>query len=654
MADSVPIAVAVEGERPGPKLRRSCEACRSSKGRCIPSKSDTTCCDRCLKVGKKCVFLETKPRPKKLRSSKLRVAEMEQKLDGILNLLAAKTQEGKESAPSSTSTSASSSEQLQLDLAEMLEIPFSSLQMAIPKPFQPFHGTTSFGLLNFLDHDVITKGIVTIKKAEAAIMDFESRTFSFPFVILPPNTSLNVLRQQRPFLLLAVLAATAQSNMNLQSLLEHELRETLGRRVITRGEKSIDLLQGLLVYLAWYHHHYDPDTQQLFQLTQMANAMAIDLKLHKPYEAPRVTNSNIFDMDTQMPLPADLRTSTTASQLEQMRTLVGCYCLTSPLCRGLRKPNSLKYHDYIEECSQLLAKVKLSESDIMLPYFTRLQRLGDEVNDAFDYSNHGQLAKLDPVRIEILNKSFAQKFQEMQRSFPAQAWNNPLLMSSYYHLRTYVNEIGLHALRADSDQFLMPQSNRNSWYHSSARTETLIRCLQAAKEYLDVWLNFTSADFDVLIAPNYLDLFYILLLLGKFTEGCDAPTLNGEQIRQAANLRYYLDTFIDKFERMLIYVDGQVQKNSVWNFKLLCEELKRWTIEVSAMPPCSDQPTLNTPCISFTEIVPSIKDLCTDIIYQFATCNQDNWSSVDLANGWPHVNFGKDLEMGTNALTRDH
>jgi hypothetical protein len=44
MADSVPVAV--EGERHGPKLRRSCEACRSSKGRCLPSKSDITCCER--------------------------------------------------------------------------------------------------------------------------------------------------------------------------------------------------------------------------------------------------------------------------------------------------------------------------------------------------------------------------------------------------------------------------------------------------------------------------------------------------------------------------------------------------------------------------------------------------------------------------------
>ncbi|PQE30693.1 hypothetical protein CJF32_00005890 [Rutstroemia sp. NJR-2017a WRK4] len=649
MADSVPVAV--EGERPGPKLRRSCEACRSSKGRCLPSKSDNTRCERCLKVGKKCVFLETKPRPKKMRSSKIRVAEMEQKLDGILSLLAAKTQEETESTPSSHTTSTSSAT-MQLDLAEMLELPFSPMPMGNPKPFQPFHGTPSFGLLTFLDHDVITKGIVTVKKAEAAIKEFESRAFSFPFVTLPPNTSLDILRQQRPFLLLAVLAVTAQSNMALQSLLEHELRETLGRRVIVRGERSIDLLQGLLVYLAWYRfsHIY---TQQLFQLTQMSNAMAIDLKLHKPSEAPRVTNSNIFDMDSQMHFPANFATNTTASQLEQKRTLVGCYCLTSPLCRGLRKPNSLKYHDYIEECSELLAKVKFFESDTMLPYFTRLHKLGDEINDAFDYSNHGQLAKLDPVRVEILSKSFAQQFQEMQRSFPTKAWNNPLLRTSYYHLRTYVNEIGLHAQRPDSDQFMMPQSLRNSWYHSSARTETLIRCLQSAKEYLDIWLNFTAADLDVIIAPNYLDLFYVLLLLGKFTEGCDAPTLNGEQIRQAANLRHYLDTFTAKFDGMLVYVDGQVQKNSVWNMKLLCEELQRWTLEVTAMPPCSDQPTLSAPCISFTEIVPSIRDLCTDIIYQFANSTQDGWP-VEMANGWPPQNLGKDFEMGVNGLARDN
>lgn len=34
-------------EKRAPKLRRSCELCRASKGRCIPSKEDSNKCQKC-------------------------------------------------------------------------------------------------------------------------------------------------------------------------------------------------------------------------------------------------------------------------------------------------------------------------------------------------------------------------------------------------------------------------------------------------------------------------------------------------------------------------------------------------------------------------------------------------------------------------------
>lgn len=72
-----------------PKLRRSCETCRGSKGRCLPSDDDSSRCQkyfphticntrdrclmfgRCLKEGKACVFLEPKPRPKRAKNSRM-------------------------------------------------------------------------------------------------------------------------------------------------------------------------------------------------------------------------------------------------------------------------------------------------------------------------------------------------------------------------------------------------------------------------------------------------------------------------------------------------------------------------------------------------------------------------------------------------------
>ena len=60
------------------------------------------------------------------------------------------------------------------------------------------------------------------------------------------------LRDEKPFLFLNVLTMAAQKFPGLQGTLEKEVRDVLGAKVISEGEQSLDLLQGMLVYLAWY------------------------------------------------------------------------------------------------------------------------------------------------------------------------------------------------------------------------------------------------------------------------------------------------------------------------------------------------------------------------------------------------------------------
>lgn len=599
-------SASVETETPVlSKLRRSCEACRSSKGRCLPSRDDPTRCVKCLKGRKKCVFLETKPRPKKMRSSRIRVAEMEQKLNGILNLLATKTPT--ESPPPPASAPVSSPESLPLDLSDIFELSFPLLPMdgTSPKPFQqmPSSPTLEFGL-----QDVIARGIVSTRQAEEALREFASRASAFPFILLPPHTSLETLRHERPVLLLAVLTSTGENNLPVHHVLEKELRETISNRIIMHGEKNIDLLQGILLHLAWHHYHYKPVREILFQFAQMANAMLIDLGLHRSKSSAAQTSySNILGFECP--------TKLTPIEIEERRTLVGCFCVTSSICRGLRRPNSLKYHDYIEECCQVLAEIGASETDRLLPLFTRIHRLGEEVSDSFDYCNHGELAKLDPVRIEMLNRTLSQQFHDIQRYFPAEAWSNHAIRMTYAHLRIHITEIGLHASASDFDRFPIPTaSSRTSWYHASARTEMLIRCLQAGKDYLDTILSLTAHEFFGLTASDYLNLFYVLFLLGKFCEGCDSPSLDGEQVRQATNLGFYFDSLDEKLASFLQYTNGQLQRSSILNIKLLCQEIKKWYMRVISGPPGSDQAMLNGLNVSFTDVVPSIQHLCGTLI----------------------------------------
>jgi hypothetical protein len=80
---------------------------------------------------------------------------------------------------------------------------------------------------------------------------FRTMSNQFPFVYLPVGSSALMLAKDRPFLLLGAVASASSSYPHLQKAFSQELKETLTSRVHMAGEVNLDLLQGLLLYLAW-------------------------------------------------------------------------------------------------------------------------------------------------------------------------------------------------------------------------------------------------------------------------------------------------------------------------------------------------------------------------------------------------------------------
>ncbi len=74
----------------------------------------------------------------------------------------------------------------------------------------------------------------------------------FPCVVLPANATVASLAAERPFVLLAVLsAASASRSLQGHGLYDEEFRKILGLKFVAGGERTLELLQGLLVYCAW-------------------------------------------------------------------------------------------------------------------------------------------------------------------------------------------------------------------------------------------------------------------------------------------------------------------------------------------------------------------------------------------------------------------
>jgi hypothetical protein len=73
----------------------------------------------------------------------------------------------------------------------------------------------------------------------------------FPFVVIPSNTTAQHLRTSKPFLFLSIMVVSSYQKTGQQTTMSMEIMKRLSEQMLFRGEKSLDLLQGVLVYAEW-------------------------------------------------------------------------------------------------------------------------------------------------------------------------------------------------------------------------------------------------------------------------------------------------------------------------------------------------------------------------------------------------------------------
>lgn len=100
--------------------------------------------------------------------------------------------------------------------------------------------------------DLDGKPQFNLSSAESMLANFYSKIPQLPCINLPPETGVRELAATRPFLLLAILSSASGSRtLQGHSLYDAEFRKVLGLKFVAAGERTLDLLQGLLVYCIW-------------------------------------------------------------------------------------------------------------------------------------------------------------------------------------------------------------------------------------------------------------------------------------------------------------------------------------------------------------------------------------------------------------------
>ena len=117
--------------------------------------------------------------------------------------------------------------------------------------------------------------------AEEHLRKFRDRKLRyFPFIYIPETTTAAELQRQRPFLWTCIVSSTTLSTAHQLSL-GLEIRRSLAQTVVVEQERSLDMFLGLVCILGMptYQMGHKP---YLFLYTQIANALMVDLHIHRP------------------------------------------------------------------------------------------------------------------------------------------------------------------------------------------------------------------------------------------------------------------------------------------------------------------------------------------------------------------------------------
>ncbi|WAO90263.1 Hypothetical protein NCS54_00768300 [Fusarium falciforme] len=249
----------------------ACEHCRAARIKCQASEKPGVC-ERCLALKRECIS-RTRPRPRRWER-KWGTGDTGPSTQSTATFSINYTVPGKADFTDNLQTLREMHDQA-LDAVLDEEDAVDSLQSA-SQSASPRSLTSQPHLIS----DIWRQPLFDMASAESLLNTFKSMIDYLPFIVFPDDCNVSYLAATKPFLLLSILTVASGSQMvQKHALYDDEFRKALGLKYVSGGEKSLELLQGVLIYCAWYPFHLRPKNGQLVQCLRIAADLIHDLDL---------------------------------------------------------------------------------------------------------------------------------------------------------------------------------------------------------------------------------------------------------------------------------------------------------------------------------------------------------------------------------------
>ncbi|KAF2084098.1 hypothetical protein K490DRAFT_4250, partial [Saccharata proteae CBS 121410] len=321
----------------------------------------------------------------------------------------------------------------------------------------------------------------------------------FPFVVLPPETTVARMREKNPFLLKVIVAVASYHDLSKQRELGNELVNYIATHLLVRGERNVDLLQGLLVFIAWYHPHFfvNPQTSNLLQL---AVGLTIDLGLKR---SARAYGQERIEIATSRAAHGELSVCELHTS-DERRALLGTFYLTTIVAQWAKRYDSMRYSAQLDDVCNYLEKAAEYTSDRHLVALVRLQHVVQRVERKVPFDD---FTPDTMIPISMFVKQLHTELSHFRHTLPPDLAQNTTLLMHYYNAEIYLYEISLSPL---------PPTTQYADF-AYRRLEMLNACMHSAKSFMSVYAQLPNSSYYNLPFVHFSQLTSAIIALSKLS-----------------------------------------------------------------------------------------------------------------------------------------
>jgi hypothetical protein len=418
--------------------------------------------------------------------------------------------------------------------------------------------------------DIIDRGLLDIASATRIFDYYVSDMLPhFPLLAFPPTIFAQDVRTARPMLFLAILVVASPSvKPEIHQNLTVELTRQLSERVLFLGEKSLEIVQAILVHTSCYSRSKYAKDLTFNQLIHSAVVMCLDLGMGKRYKK--------LDRDS-------------VEEAEIRRTWMACYYFASNVSILLRHPSLVRWTPYLEEsCDYFLKSPDSVDKDRWLCAMVQTQRMAEEISVVFNMDDPSSTISFGDTSTQYQLKAFEKQLASWPETVPSTI-NKHISQHMAASLNLYLHEIAIHHdhnvddFRPDPDGMdksmdLDPITRGAHKFDSGSFVTTrhidaLSKCLDACHQVLD---NYLALPIQVARSISNLGIVwntYAAVALIKLHGVLHAPDSKfGSIFTPNLKVEWYLDSFIHRLQE--VSADGRCPPAEA--FVYVVHKLRHW------------------------------------------------------------------------------